>query len=245
MAVMAILIDPPAWPAHGRLWSHLVSDRSFEELHRFAQEAGIPVRGFEGDHYDVPEERYAAMLTAGARPVSGRELLDRLRRAGLRRPKRRGERVVASLAESPHLRLDVLTSTLPPTRPVTAVWALVTGRPGVLTVPHGTGWAPPRADLGPPPTAATWAEVAAALAGLPGLPASGWRQVGYLRRQPVPDLTAGPLPRPDVELVLHATAEPRDGLVLPPARWSPAAEVGRAVPALRALLEALALGPRT
>ena len=31
---MAILIDPPRWPAHGRLWSHLISDASLDELHR-------------------------------------------------------------------------------------------------------------------------------------------------------------------------------------------------------------------
>ncbi|MBN9613926.1 MAG: DUF4031 domain-containing protein, partial [Actinobacteria bacterium] len=31
---MAILIDPPQWPAHGTLWSHLVSDADYEELIR-------------------------------------------------------------------------------------------------------------------------------------------------------------------------------------------------------------------
>src|SRR5437763_1812254 len=126
MRSMVILIDPPLWPAHGRLWSHLVSDVSFEELHTFAGALDVPMRGFEGDHYDVPQERYAAMVAAGARPVPGRELLDRLRRAGLRRPKRRGERVVASYLESPEIRVDVLASTLPPTRPVVAVWLLLT-----------------------------------------------------------------------------------------------------------------------
>jgi len=33
---MAILIDEPMWPAHGRLWAHLVSDTDLEELHAFA-----------------------------------------------------------------------------------------------------------------------------------------------------------------------------------------------------------------
>ena len=51
---MALLLDRPAWPAHGRLWSHLVSDTSLEELHAFARLAGVPSRSFEGDHYDVP-----------------------------------------------------------------------------------------------------------------------------------------------------------------------------------------------
>ena len=83
-----ILIDPPTWPGHGRLWSHLVSDRDYAELHAFAEKLGIPARGFERDHYDVPERYYAAAIEAGAAPVSSRELLARLTAAGLRRPKR-------------------------------------------------------------------------------------------------------------------------------------------------------------
>jgi hypothetical protein len=31
-----ILIDPPAWPAWNRVWSHLVSDEAHAELHAFA-----------------------------------------------------------------------------------------------------------------------------------------------------------------------------------------------------------------
>jgi hypothetical protein len=52
---------------------------------------GIPDRGFDGDHYDVPEEAYERVLAAGAQPVSSRELVFRLRAAGLRRrrPRRR------------------------------------------------------------------------------------------------------------------------------------------------------------
>jgi hypothetical protein len=83
-----ILIDPPRWPAHGRLWSHLVSDTGYAELHEFAAGQGIPARGFDHDHYDVPLERYAELITAGAVPVDTRELLRRLTAAGLRRPKR-------------------------------------------------------------------------------------------------------------------------------------------------------------
>jgi hypothetical protein len=83
-----ILIDPPTWPGHGRLWSHLVSDESYEELHAFAERLGIPPRGFERDHYDVPEARYAAALQLGAVPVSSKELVARLTAAGLRCRKR-------------------------------------------------------------------------------------------------------------------------------------------------------------
>ena len=80
---MTIWIDPPAWPAHGRLWSHLVSDVSYAELHDFAAAQGIPRRGFEGDHYDVPQERYAALVAAGAQEVPGREIVRVLQRSGL------------------------------------------------------------------------------------------------------------------------------------------------------------------
>lgn len=82
-----ILIDPPAVERWGRLWSHLASDHSLEELHEFARAAGVPSRGFDRDHYDVPSEWYDAMLAAGAVAVTSRVLVSRLRRAGLRRPK--------------------------------------------------------------------------------------------------------------------------------------------------------------
>lgn len=84
---MAILIDPPAWPAHGRLWAHLVSDVSYDELHAFAAAHGVPRRGYERDHYDVPADAYEALVAAGASPVSSRVLLERLTRSGLRRRK--------------------------------------------------------------------------------------------------------------------------------------------------------------
>ena len=82
-----ILIDPPAVHRWGRTWSHLASDTSYDELHAFALANGVPERGFDGDHYDVPAEFYDAMVTAGAVPVTSRELVRRVRSAGLRRPK--------------------------------------------------------------------------------------------------------------------------------------------------------------
>ena len=84
---MTVYIDPPTWPGHGRLWSHLVSDASYEELHAFAAELGIPRRAFERDHYDVVAERYAGAVAAGARPATSREIVARLHAAGLRRRK--------------------------------------------------------------------------------------------------------------------------------------------------------------
>ena len=82
-----ILIDPPAVHRWGRTWSHLASDTSYDELHVFALANGVPERGFDGDHYDVPAEFYDAMVAAGAVPVTSRELVRRVRSAGLRRPK--------------------------------------------------------------------------------------------------------------------------------------------------------------
>ncbi|GGD20103.1 DUF4031 domain-containing protein [Nocardioides daphniae] len=82
-----IVIDPPAVHRYGRTWSHLASDTSLGELHAFALAHGVPERGFDRDHYDVPAAYYDAMVAAGAVEVSSRELVILLRRAGLRRPK--------------------------------------------------------------------------------------------------------------------------------------------------------------
>ena len=81
---MTVLVDPPLWPRYGRLWSHLVSDASLAELHAFAAAAGVPERGFDRDHYDVPDEMHARLVQLGAQPVGTRELISRLRASGLR-----------------------------------------------------------------------------------------------------------------------------------------------------------------
>ena len=81
---MAILIDDPLWPAHGRLWAHLVSDASLDELHEFAAANGVPRRGFDRDHYDVPDEAHARLVAAGARHVDGHTLVRALIASGLR-----------------------------------------------------------------------------------------------------------------------------------------------------------------
>lgn len=82
-----ILIDPPAVPRWGRLWSHLASDLSYEEVHVFAATHGVPPRGWDGDHYDIPGEAYDTMLACGATAVTSRELVVALRLAGLRNPR--------------------------------------------------------------------------------------------------------------------------------------------------------------
>ncbi len=85
---MTVLIDPPAWPAHGTLFSHLVSDASLAELHDLARSVGLSRRAFDLDHYDVAADRYDAAVAAGAVPVDGRELARRLGASGLRVPGR-------------------------------------------------------------------------------------------------------------------------------------------------------------
>ncbi|HEY1487773.1 MAG TPA: DUF4031 domain-containing protein [Micromonosporaceae bacterium] len=86
-----IYVDDAVWPgkgrAAGRLWAHLVSDESYDELHAFAARLGVPARGFERDHYDIPADHVAAAVELGARHVRSREIAARLRASGLRRPR--------------------------------------------------------------------------------------------------------------------------------------------------------------
>lgn len=81
---MSILIDPPLWPAHGRLWSHLISDHSLLELHQFARETGLDSRAFDLDHYDVPVELREQLIAHGAIEVNAHTLTRRLISSGLR-----------------------------------------------------------------------------------------------------------------------------------------------------------------
>ena len=85
---MAILVDDPIWPAHGRLWAHLVSDSDVDELHAFAAAHEIPPRAFDLDHYDVPEDALPRLIAGGAEHAGGKELTRRLIASGLRVPAR-------------------------------------------------------------------------------------------------------------------------------------------------------------
>jgi hypothetical protein len=231
--VVAVLIDPPGWPAHGRLWSHLVSDVSLEELHAFARRAGIPERGFEGDHYDVPGERYHALVAAGAVPVDGRELLRRLQRSGLRRPKRRGERVVGSHARPDGVRVDTLLSSLPPPGRVRAVALVAVAGTELLVLPDGAtgteGALLPRVTL--PPGEAPDAALEVLGSSMLG---DAWRyggppvQVGYLRMV----TGGGPVTTADAELAVRWRWP---GMVRPPtpaapARWADAGQAAALLP---------------
>ena len=91
---MSIYIDPPTWPAHGTVFSHLISDASLAELHEFAAAAGISERAFDCDHYDVPAHLYDELVQAGAVELSGAELTRTLIASGLRIPlKERPEKI--------------------------------------------------------------------------------------------------------------------------------------------------------
>lgn len=81
---MTVLVDRPLWWHKGERWSHLVSDHSYEELHHFAQAVGLPLKAFQGDHYDVPERMYGEVIERGAKQVDPRVLLNALKAAGLR-----------------------------------------------------------------------------------------------------------------------------------------------------------------
>ena len=120
---MSLLIDPPTWPAWGSLWSHLVSDVGTDELHEFAQRAGLPARAFHLDHYDVPARAYDDLVAAGARPVPSRVLVETLVRTGQRRrradtprPRRPGSR----LLRPPRLRAGDEVAVVAPAGPVPA-----------------------------------------------------------------------------------------------------------------------------
>lgn len=148
---MTIWVDPPLWPAHGRTWSHLISDHSAQELHDFAARVGIPERSFEGDHYDVPAERHSQVLAAGARLTTATDLARRLQASGLRFRKRRGERPLArvpnGLAEALPGRhvLDVIASPYEPPAGAGAAVVAVSDEIGWLLLVRSagrSGWAP-------------------------------------------------------------------------------------------------------
>ena len=61
--------------------THLVSDISLEELHRFAASIGLKRRWFQGDHYDLTTVRARhRALRNGVKQVTSREIV--LRMAG-------------------------------------------------------------------------------------------------------------------------------------------------------------------
>jgi hypothetical protein len=91
---VSVLVDPlREYPDAGLRWTHwchMVSDVDFEELHAFAARLGIPRRGFQGDHYDLPPHVRERAVALGAHEVGTGELV--LRMAGARGDRARARR---------------------------------------------------------------------------------------------------------------------------------------------------------
>jgi hypothetical protein len=85
LAGVTILVDDAVWPWRGERWAHLVSDHSIAELHDFSRVLRIRRLSFAGDHYDVTATSRHRALELGAEPTGAREIVRRLRDAGLRR----------------------------------------------------------------------------------------------------------------------------------------------------------------
>lgn len=82
---MAILVDEAHWPWRNRMWAHMISDTSLEELHAFAARLNLPERAFGGDHYDITDELRECAIAEGAQPVDSRTIVRALHAAGLRK----------------------------------------------------------------------------------------------------------------------------------------------------------------
>ncbi|MEP6799620.1 MAG: DUF4031 domain-containing protein, partial [Lapillicoccus sp.] len=155
---MTTWIDHPIWPRHGTVFAHLMSDSSLEELHACAERAGLHPRSFEGDHYDVPQQRYAAVLAAGATATTGADLVRRLLASGLRIHKRRGDRPVARVRDvvTPDgsvMDVDLVASDVVFDRGrVVAAMVVVRdgrGRYAVVHTPARESWGPPGGGVEP------------------------------------------------------------------------------------------------
>jgi hypothetical protein len=79
---MPVLVDPlreyPHVPYRLKRWCHMAVDGTFEELHAFAAQLGIPRHRFQGDHYDLPPWVRERAVSLGAVEVSTRVLLERM-----------------------------------------------------------------------------------------------------------------------------------------------------------------------
>lgn len=99
------------------MWCHLVSDASLDELHTFAADLGCRRVGFQGDHYDIDAETRRLAIERGAQPCESRELVRRIRDAGLRvRPSTFEKWTLASRGDGAltNTTLDALKKGAPP-----------------------------------------------------------------------------------------------------------------------------------
>lgn len=204
-----------------------MSTTSYAELHDFADRAGISRRAFEGDHYDIPEERYADVVTAGAVPIDGRELLKRLRDSGLRISKRKHERVVMSTPGAPWLppgsRADVIASRQDSPPPNTVVVRAVVRSAGAMLVVEradGRGLDLPTRTVGDGEIAqdALWA-----LGNDLGVLAEGATLLGYVRNVVAHPDSTYPWPTPTACFALFEFTAP--GLADVAGTWLPSASL--------------------
>lgn len=79
---MTIFIDLPIWKKseNGRKsYSHMMSNVSLEDLHRFAAENGVKKHFFHNTracpHYDITEEQIPQVKSAGAIQISSKEMV--------------------------------------------------------------------------------------------------------------------------------------------------------------------------
>lgn len=77
------MIDTPLWPWRGRLWAHMISDVSLDELHEGARTLGLRWLSFGRDHYDVPDTMWEQACEV-AELVDSRVIVRSLRSSGLR-----------------------------------------------------------------------------------------------------------------------------------------------------------------
>jgi 8-oxo-dGTP pyrophosphatase MutT (NUDIX family) len=149
---MSIWIDQPMWPRHGTVFAHLVSDVSFDELHAFARRVDLHPRAYHGDHYDVPQERYAEVVAAGATSTTGADVVRRLLTSGLRLRKRQGDRPVTRIPalvfpDGTRAAVDLLVSDRLVTTPgVFAAMVFIQdadGRFAVVHSPRRDAWGSP------------------------------------------------------------------------------------------------------
>jgi RimJ/RimL family protein N-acetyltransferase len=119
------------------MWCHLVSDTSFDELHMFAKQLGIPRLAFQGDHYDLHEAGRSRAIESGATPVNSREIVRALRNSGLRRGPRYA--TLADVLDLPAPRLETERLLLRQwTLADVSAFADIDADPGVMAMLGGT-----------------------------------------------------------------------------------------------------------
>lgn len=145
---MSLLIDTPRWPWRGRLWAHLISDESLDELHQGARQLGLRYMLFGLDHYDVPDNRFADACEI-AEHVDSRVVIRRLRASGLRTHGGKSLKVWESIpaigdelgTSAVHSWIDDALRTLQPQLYETV------GRPGEVVVVMGSSGPMPAAKV--------------------------------------------------------------------------------------------------